>query len=194
MLSLREASYALFGAWRLAHFDLQGTAYFDRSAEGALRSFWAAALLLPAYAVMVLLHLSENPPALGWSGLMLVYGVAYAVGWTAFPFVMLWLARLLDREEDYFGYIAMYNWSQLLITVIALPMAAIRSGQLLPAPLIGFFGLVVEFAMLAYLWFIVRAGLRIGPLAAIGVVLTDLTLSVLIWSVADHLAAGGRLL
>ena len=124
---------------------------------------------------------------------MLVYGVAYAVGWTAFPVVMLWLARLLDREEDYFGYIAMYNWSQLLITVVTLPMAAIRSGQLLPAALIGFFGLLVEFAMLAYLWFIVRAGLRIGPAAAIGVVLTDLTLSVLIWSVADHLAGGGRL-
>ena len=194
MLSLREASYALFGAWRLAHFDLQGTAYFDRSAEGALRSFWAAALLLPAYAVMVLLHLSENPPALGWSGLTLVYGASYAVGWTAFPVVMLWLVRLLDREEDYFGYIAMYNWSQLLITVVTLPMAAIRSGQLLPAPLVGFLGVVVEFAMLAYLWFIVRAGLRIGPAAAIGVVLTDLALSVLIWSVADHLAAGGRLL
>ena len=193
MLTLRETSYALFGAWRLAHFDAQGTVYFDRSAEGALRSFWAAAILLPAYAVMVLLQLAEKPPAMGLAGLMLVHGTAYAVGWTAYPVVMLWLAKLLDRDEDYFGYIAMYNWSQVLITVMVLPMAAIRSGGLLPDALIGVFGLLVDVAMIAYLWFIARAGLRIGALAAIGVVMTDLTISVLIWSTADHLAAGGRL-
>jgi hypothetical protein len=193
VLSLREASYALFGAWRLAHFDLQGTAYFDRSAEGALRSFWAAAILLPAYAVMVLLHMSETPPVLGWGALVVVHGVAYLVGWTAFPVAMLWLARLLDREEEYFGYVAMYNWAQVLVTLVVLPMAAVRTGQLLPEGLSSILGFAVDLAMLAYLWFIARAGLRVGPFAAMGVVVFDLTLSLMIWSVADGLSAGGRL-
>ena len=73
MLTLRETSYALFGAWRLAHFDLQGTVYFDRSRQGALRSFWVAAILVPPYAVLVLLHLAEQPIAVSWPALIVIH-------------------------------------------------------------------------------------------------------------------------
>jgi hypothetical protein len=193
VLSLREASYALFGAWRLAHFDLQGTAYFDRSPQGALRSFWVAAILLPAYAVMVLLHLIERPPTLGPAALVLVHGVGYLVGWTAYPVAMLWLARLLDREAECFGYIAMYNWSQVLIMVVALPVSALRVGQMLPDGVTSLVELILNLAVMAYLWFIARAGLRVGPFAAMGLVALDLTLSMMNFGIADHLSVGGRL-
>ena len=192
MLSLREASYALFGAWRLAHFDLQGTAYFDRSKHGALRSFWVAAILLPAYVIMVLLHLIERPAALGPAALVLVHGVAYLIGWTAYPVAVLWLARLLDREAEGFGYIAMYIWSQLLVMVVVLPISALRVGQMLPEGLTGLLELLVNLAVMAYLWFIARAGLRLGPFAAMGLVAVDLTLSMIILGITDHLAVGGR--
>ena len=99
MLTLRETSYALFGAWRLAHFDRQGVAYFDRTREGALRSFWAAAILLPAYVILVLLHLSEMPVAIGFPSLVLLYAFQYVVAWTALPAAMAFIARTLDREE-----------------------------------------------------------------------------------------------
>ena len=193
MLTLREASYALFGAWRLAHFDVQGAAYFDRSPEGALRSFWAAAILLPAYAVMVLMYLVDNPPALGWTGLIFVYGLTFVLRWLAFPVVMIWLTRLLDCETRYFGWLAMYNWSQVLATLATLPVSAVISGDLLPEPVLFLLGPIVYIALFAYLWFIARAGLGIGPLSAIGVVLTDLTLSELIGSIANHIAEGGRI-
>jgi hypothetical protein len=193
VLTLREASYALFGAWRLAHFDVQGAAYFDRSPEGALRSFWAAAILLPAYAVMVLMHLADNPPALGWTGLIFVYGLEYVLRWVAFPVAMIWLARLLDCEQRYFGWLAMYNWSQVLATLAILPLSAVISGGLLPEPVLFLLGPIVYIALFAYLWFIARAGLGVGPLSSIGVVLTDLTLSELIGSIANHIAEGGRI-
>jgi hypothetical protein len=193
VLTLREASYALFGAWRLAHFDVQGAAYFDRSPEGALRSFWVAAILLPAYAVMVLMYLADHPPALGWAGLTFVYGLEYVLRWVAFPVTMIWLTRLLDCEARYFGWLAMYNWSQVLATLAVLPLSAVISGGLLPEPVLFLLGPIVYIALFAYLWFIARAGLGIGPLSAIGVVLTDLTLSELIGSIANHMAQGGRI-
>jgi hypothetical protein len=188
VLTLREASFALFGAWRLAHLDAQGAAYFDRTPEGALRSFWAAALLLPAYAVLTLLHLADHPPALDWPSLVLIHGIGYVVGWTAFPVAMIWIVRLMDHEQEYFGYLAMYNWSQVLVVLVALPMAALRSGPLLPEPLLSALGLAVDVAIMIYLWFIARAGLGVGPFAAIGVVVTDLTISILIWAVTDWLS------
>jgi hypothetical protein len=194
VLSLREASYALFGAWRLAHFDVQGTAYFDRSAEGALRSFWAAAILLPADAVMVLLHLSEVPPRIGLFGLILVYGSWYAFSWTAFPVAMIWLARLLDREEEYLGWLSMYNWSRVIGTLLVLPVSVLVYGELLPQFVTEIIVLATHLALLAYAWFIDRTALRIGAFGALGLVLIDLTISLLLLSISDQLAAGARLL
>ena len=191
MLTLRETTYALFGAWRLAHFDLQGTVYFNRSREGALRSFWVAAILLPAYAVLVLLRLADQPVTVGWPALILIHGLGYVVAWTAFPVAMLWVARLLDRDEEYFGYLAMYNWTQVLAMVPVLAINALRAGGLMPAPALEIFGLAVDLAVLAYAWFIARAGLRIGPFGAIGVVALDILLSELVWEISDTLAAGG---
>src|SRR5262249_2264372 len=114
MLTMRETAYALFGAWRLAHFDLQGTAYFEGSAAAALRSVGVVLILLPAQVVLVLLRLNEQPAAVsGWT-VFIVEGIAYVIGWTAFPVAMHWVARLIDRDREYFAFIAMSNWSAVL--------------------------------------------------------------------------------
>jgi hypothetical protein len=191
VLTLREASYALFGAWRLAHFDLQGTIYFDRSREGALRSFWVAAILLPPYVVLVLLHLADRQVTVGWPALILIHSLGYVIAWTAFPVAMSWVSRLLDREQEFFGYLAMYNWTQVLTIIPVLAVTAMRTGNLLPEPVLSFLGLAVDLAVLAYAWFIARAGLRIGPFSAIGVVALDILLSELIWEISDSLVVGG---
>ena len=191
MLTLRETSYALFGAWRLAHFDLQGTVYFDRSREGALRSFWVAAILLPPYTVLVLLHLSERPVAVSWPALLLIHTLGYVIAWTAFPVAMSWVSRVLDRNQEFFGFLTMYNWAQVLTIVPVLAVSAMRVGNMLPEPVLELLGVAVDLAILAYGWFIARAGLRIGPFSAIGVVALDILLSELTWEISDLLIAGG---
>ena len=191
MLTLRETSYALFGAWRLAHFDLQGTVYFDRSREGALRSFWVAAILVPPYAVLVLLHLAEQPIAVSWPALIVIHTLGYVIAWTAFPVAMSWVSRVLDRDQEFFGYLAMYNWAQVLTIVPVLAITAMRVGNTLPQSVMELLGLTVDLGILVYGWFIARAGLRIGPFSAIGIVALDVLLSQLIWEITDSVAAGG---
>jgi hypothetical protein len=191
VLTLRETSYALFGAWRLAHFDLQGTVYFDRSREGALRSFWVAAILAPPYAVLVLLHLAEQPIAVSWPALIVIHTLGYVIAWTAFPVAMSWVSRVLDRDQEFFGYLAMYNWAQVLTIVPVLAITAMRVGNTLPQSVMELLGLTVDLGILVYGWFIARAGLRIGPFSAIGIVALDVLLSQLIWEITDSVAAGG---
>jgi hypothetical protein len=190
VLTLRETSYALFGAWRLAHFDRQGVAYFDRTREGALRSFWAAAILLPAYVILVLLHLSEMPVAIGFPSLVLLYAFQYVVAWTALPAAMAFIARTLDREEEFFGWLAMYNWSQVVAMIVVLPMQAVASSGLFDNPALPFLAVLVNIAVLAYAWFIARTGLGIGGFGAVGVVLLDVVMTELIWEIGDLVATG----
>ena len=191
MLTLRETSYALFGAWRLAHFDLQGTVYFDRSRQGASRSFWVAAIPVPPYAVLVLLHLAEQPIAVSWPALIVIHTLGYIIAWTAFPVAMSWVSRVLDRDQEFFGYLAMYNWAQVLTIVPVIAITAMRVGNTLPQSVMELLGLTVDLGILVYGWFIARAGLRIGPFSAIGVVALDVLLSQLIWEITDSVAAGG---
>ena len=84
----------------------------------------------------------------------------------------------------------MYNWAQILTIVPVLAVTAMRVGHLLPESVVEILGLTVDLGILVYGWFIARAGLRIGPFSAIGIVALDVLLSQLIWEITDSLAAG----
>ncbi len=48
---VREAIVSLYGAWRLARLDRRGFEVFDQTPAGAIRSFFAAVLVAPMYAL-----------------------------------------------------------------------------------------------------------------------------------------------
>jgi hypothetical protein len=189
MISLREVAYGLYGAYRLAHLDSRGMDYFDDSLHGFWRSFNAALIAAPAYAILVLLHIIDAAEAgehiqRGWLHLFLVESLAYAIGVFAFPLVMLHVSTVLDRQDRYLGFIVAYNWASVLQIGLFLPVTAAISAGLFPG---GFGSLIwiVTFALiLFYAGYIARTALRIRPLEAAGVVFVDLSLSVAISWVA----------
>ena len=60
MLSLAEIGPALYGAWRLAHFDPDGMRYFDRSIAGFWRSFRVALLGAPLWIIILAVNLAAD--------------------------------------------------------------------------------------------------------------------------------------
>jgi hypothetical protein len=185
MLRAGETALALTGIWRLAHFDPQGMAYFDRSLEGFWRSFRVAVFIAPFYALLLALHFMDVPVQAGWPRLFLVEAIAYAISWTAFPLAMVYVSRSLDRETEYLGFIIAYNWSTVLQIAIYLPVTLLRSGRVLPTGLDDIVGLVATGALLAIAWFIAKAALRITGLAATGIVALDIAISLLITATTD---------
>ena len=79
---------------------------------------------------------------------------------------MAFIAGVLDREEEFFGWLAMYNWSQVVAMIVVLPMQAILVSGVFDLPVLPLVGVLVDLAVLAYAWFIARTGLRIGGFAA----------------------------
>jgi hypothetical protein len=180
-LTAREAVYSIFGVYRLALLDKAGLSYLDRSPEGALRSFHAALIVLPAYAVLVVLRLWDVLPEVSLFRFIAVEGLAYVISWTAFPLVMFYISGLLDRSGRYFEFLSAYNWSSVIQMGLYLPIVAIADSGLVGEGLV----LVVTMLVLIYQWFIARTTLDINGGSAAGIVLLDMILAVFITGTAD---------
>ncbi|WP_029007924.1 hypothetical protein [Azospirillum halopraeferens] len=186
-LTARDFAYSVFGAFRLARFDAAGLDYFDRTPEGAAKSFYAALVVLPAYAVLLSLRLWEEMQTVPVMHFLVVESIAYVVSWTAFPVAMITIAAMLDRADRYTGFLCAYNWSSVVQMSVYLPAVLLAESALLPSGIAEGVVFGAMMAMLTYQWFVMRTSLDIAGPTAAALLLLDLFLSALITDYADGL-------
>lgn len=153
----------------------------------AARSFWAAALCLPAFVCLHLLDWTENgmspEPAHGFA----LDLMGYVVGWLGFALLSRQLAMRLGRERLWPRFLTAWNWCNvvqyLMLVVAALP-------SLLGAP-----DIVTEAIWLIAMgwalwleWFAAKLTLEIGGLSAAGIVTVDLAVGLLISGITASLS------
>lgn len=187
MLSAREAATSLYGAYRLARFDARGMTCFETSLAGFWRSFFAAVIVAPVFAVLLAMRYAAGGVAVDGVRFAAVQSIAYVIAWVAFPLVMVTVARLLKREERYLGYIVAYNWASVLQNGLYLPLVMAGVAGVIPAEAAGPVSLIALSLILVYGWFIAKVALDVGAVTAVGLVALDLVLSVFIDIVASSM-------
>jgi hypothetical protein len=196
MIAFREAASGLYGAWRLAHLDSGGHRWFDASLTGAVRSFWAAAIAFPAFLVIVQMRPDAEIDAGAMAGEadpvhgLIIQALGYAIMWTAFPVAAEWLVRIVDRAGRFFALICAWNWANVLSLVAQAAVQIVVTAGILPGPFATTVRIVVILAVLGYHGFVVKTALDVGWGAAVGFVLTDLTITMLITYVEIIVARG----
>lgn len=190
MISPREIATGLYGAYRLARLDTGGMAWFDRTLSGFWKSFFAAVLAAPLYILLTALHLFDDTgrellEMAGGMRVFLIETLAYVIGWVLFPLVMIRVTDLLQREQEYFGFIIAYNWAGVLQIAAFLCAVVLSVSGLFPAAVGDFLSMIVFFAILYYQWFITRTALRIRAGAAVAIVCLDMALSIFITGIAN---------
>jgi hypothetical protein len=180
-----EIARAWHGAWRLAHADPGGLAYFDDSTDAFWRSFRAAVIIAPGHVALIALHYYViEPLPVTWPHLALVQLIAYVVSWVAYPVAMHAVCRAASREAQFIRYIVAYNWSALLQMAVYLGAVLIAtSGTLGGAG--SFLVSAAIIVLLLYSWLIARIALQVGPLLASGIVLLDFVLGYVIQAFAE---------
>jgi len=173
LLTLGEIGPALFGAWRMAHFDAAGMRYFDRSLTGFWRSFWVAALAAPFWAIITASELAQMHLAGDWFRLIAAEAIRYVISWAAFPLAAFYIVRIIGQERNYLGLIVALNWASLLQLSFLLPIVLLINSGILPPSIGSLAGLAAEIAVLVYEWFVIRTALSATGLAAFGFVLLD---------------------
>ena len=180
MLSAREAATSLYGAYRLARFDARGMTYFETSLAGFWRSFFAAVIVAPMFAVVLAMRYAAGGNGVDGVRFAAVEAIAYVIAWVAFPLVMVSLARLLKREERYLGYIVAYNWASVLQNGLYLPLVMLGLSGIMPAETAGPLSLIALSLILVYGCFIAKVALDVSAWTAVALVALDLVLSVFV--------------
>ena len=184
MITPGEVSRGIFGAWLLARFNANGITLFENTVEGFWRSFWAAAIVLPAYAILLTLRYSGATFGVGSGTVFLVQSIAYVVDWMAFPFAMFYIAQMFNRDQWYCRYIAAYNWAAVLQITLMLIISLIAAGGILP-PALGYWATAIVLVfVLAYQGFIAHVALQSSWAGAAAIVFLDFCLSLMLdgWS------------
>jgi hypothetical protein len=180
--SRQEIAYRVFGAWLLARLDASGAQYFDESPQAALRSFFAALLVAPAFLATLLLT-RENAPPVDAPVVVLVTLLCYSLLWTAYPLIAYRVCQTIDREQAFFRYLAATNWASIVAYHFQLLVVILMVG-LLPEILMPLVGLALRACLLAYAWFIARSCLKVSGMAAAGFVVLEFIVAMFIQIIA----------
>ncbi len=114
----------LLGCLETALFMKQGAERFSVSYEGMKRSFIVPFLVLPlSIATMIAAHPDQNMGADSATFLAMIYGlrtVLYLVAFVAFSY---FLAKGLDRMENFYRFTAANNWLVVPAALLMMPLS-----------------------------------------------------------------------
>jgi hypothetical protein len=184
MITPGEIGRSIFGAWILARLNPSGLNFFDDTVDGFWRSFWAAAIVLPAYAFLLTLRNSGVTIGVGAGTAFFVNSIAYVIDWMAFPFLMFYVAQMFNRDPWYCRYIAAYNWSVVLQMMLMLIVGLIAVSGIFPPVVGGWATAIALIFILVYKGFIAHVALQATWAGAAGIVFIDFCLSLVLegWS------------
>lgn len=184
MPDFEEVLRSLYGAWRLARLDRLGMSYLNLTVEGFWRSFSAAVLVAPGYALLVAQKLAGRPEEFSPAWAFLIETMAYAIGWAAFPVVAIGLTHLIGLSRNYSALIIALNWA----AVIQIGLFLVTDGVTFVVPgLGGVLFAAATGATLFYRWFVTRTALQTTGGIALAVLLVDLLVNIVINLSAERL-------
>jgi len=204
MPSLAKIWRALHGAWRLLLLDTRGLADFDGTRSGALRSFWAIALVLPLnIAITAIDELGPTAEVLPphSDALQLIGAI---VAWPFLLLVIYALAHWYGRAERYWLFVTTYNWTQipLALAVLMIVVLFTAAGSLIDLSAVGsasggaaivagvavLIAAALRVAVYAYEWYVAWLSLDAGIALPTIVVLLDIVLGLGLDKISNALA------
>jgi len=183
MSSVSAVTLGLHAALRLARGRADGVVLVPGDRKTIVRSFWSIALCLPSLICRLLMSWLETGVPVNATYLVGREVVVFVVGWLVFVEVSYRLAPMIGRAERWGRFIAVWNWCNVVegVLVIVGGIPGILGG---PAIVDQACELVTIGWALWLEWYATRLAFGIGPLAAVGLVLLDQSIGIMLASLA----------
>ncbi|MBX7145751.1 MAG: hypothetical protein K1X44_00420 [Alphaproteobacteria bacterium] len=178
-ISWRDIINAMKGFWRLIHLDPYGLVYFDSSFKGIKKSFFLALPLLPLYIIFTF-YQAKNDLEIINIKFVTVYGLAYIIGWVAFPLFAYYLIRFMGHLAYYNSYIVVYNWFTLPQMVLFFLLFLLLQSGWVPENFIGLLMAVLSIASMVGLWIITSITLLLPGVGIFALILSDIIIEIVL--------------
>lgn len=179
MISIPQLAASLRGIRLMAAFNPSAWSCFDKTPAGFWGSFVVAFALSPLNLIHVLLQFQNQPPKLAIIPYLVVEFLSYVLQWALFPFLMMYVAGLLQRRGRYFDYMVAYNWLQLPLTLFFLSFHILGDLHVIAPQGVGILELAGLAVFFVYGTFIAGVGLQVGIGTALSLVVFDFVVSVI---------------
>jgi hypothetical protein len=168
---------------RLARGRADGVGLVSSSRASTESSFWAIAFCLPSVICRLLMTWVATGIPAHAAHLAARELIVFVVGWLVFVEVTHWLAVPLGRTEQWGRFIALWNWCNVVEGVL---IVAGGIPGMLGAPDVA--DQACELITIGWAlwleWFAIRLALGVGSAAAVGLVLLDQAIGILLGSLA----------
>ncbi|MBV8522171.1 MAG: hypothetical protein JOY71_08600 [Acetobacteraceae bacterium] len=175
MSIVNTLSSGLYAAALLARGRPEALRYVEVDLDGAARSFWAAALCLPASICLRLIDWTIGPAPANPAHDFALDLLSYVIGWAGYAVLCRPFVAAMGRGKLWPRYIAAWNWCNVAQYML---WVAASIPTLLGAPLwLAQTAQLVALGWALWLeWFTARVALFIPMLPAAGLVLLDVLL------------------
>ena len=103
---------------------------------------------------------------------------------------MMYVARAMNKADQYFTYIVPYNWLQLPIGLVVLPLILLADFQILDNEAIGALNFIILGLFVMYGTFLALIALDVKTSIAFGIVVLDIVLGLLSDTLIDLIPKG----
>ncbi len=164
-------SRSLSGAWQLIKLNPRAMDYFDKSADGFWKSFWAIILVAPVF----FLGLGVSFDAAVEQGHQVSFTahvVEFLLRLPLIALVMVYFTKFLKIDAHYSEMIVAFNWLWVLSNYIILPLSMLISTGIIPIEVGTLLVVVVAVYLELYVtWFLFKQSLKISGWLAFGVMI-----------------------
>jgi hypothetical protein len=185
--SLTEIANGLAGTFLLARMDRGGLHFLDGSPDGFWKSFFAAVLLAPFFALMLWAGRYADMAEADLFAVFLIEGVAYVGAWFFWPVIVSELCRAMALPFDVRKYIVACNWSEVWIMLLRLPVVTLGVWGVLGDGLYATISLIVLLLVLGYRFVLARDVLPAQTPVAVGFAILDFMAGML-WRAGTEMA------
>ena len=188
MSSVSTVTLGLNAALRLARGRADGVVLLPDDRKTVVRSFWSIALCLPSVVCRLLMSWLDTGVPADAAHVLGREIIVFVVGWLVFVEITHRLAPMIGRAERWGRFIAVWNWCNvvegLLVILGGVP-------GLLGAPaIVDQASELITIGWALWLeWYATRLAFGVGPRAAVGLVLLDQSVGILLASLAVMLSS-----
>ena len=173
IITVEEATRGIFAAWFMFLRDKRAALLLENTYMAAVKSYWAALIVLPLYMLGTTIEfLNPSDDVRNFAALAAEAGLfnatvaefcIFVLCWfVAWPLVLDRIAPLLDCDDNFFRYIAAYNWMRVTYVLVGLCFVTLHYAGLIPAGVADAVALTVLLMLWSYHWFVLRHALGVN--------------------------------